>query len=360
MDAPIQPDATVGLDSRDPAGPAPGPAKLATDGLAPIWVERPEPASLGGDGGAWVRSFELEPSRAAPRDVVTGTGLGAIAADDRGIWICHASSHSLTRLDPETLEITAVQMFSCAPVAVAIGADAVWVACRNGWVFRLLESGSNAEGVARVGNGVRALAATDGRVWVLREGGQLTQLDPMDGEPIMNATLGRGTVDLAADQDAIWVARRSGKRLLRIDPRSGRTEDAVPLPGVPVALAIAAGRVWVACRRGRGRSNGIRCAIDAKTGDVAGVRSLPGRPRALMSGGGSIWVACDSPAQKRNGRIVQIDPRGDGDSLAEAQSGWPVDALAFTRARLLAAMSIPIRGACCDADVTLGVAAMDL
>ena len=146
MDAPIQPDATVGLDSRDPAGPETSVAKLATDGLAPIWVERPEPASLRGDGGAWVRSFELEPSRAAPRDVVTGTGLGAIAADDRGIWICHASSRSLTRLDPETLEITAVQMLSCAPVAVAIGADAVWVACRNGWCIPALQIGGECGG----------------------------------------------------------------------------------------------------------------------------------------------------------------------------------------------------------------------
>ena len=90
-----------------------------------------------------------------------------IAADAGALWVRDPRASALWRLDPRTLQRTAIVQTGTDPVAVAIGGGSVWVAnAGDGSVSRIDPRGNISLHAITVGSGPIALAVGAGAVWV--------------------------------------------------------------------------------------------------------------------------------------------------------------------------------------------------
>jgi hypothetical protein len=336
-----------------------GLPRLCASPLSPTWLgERPRGLGMQ-QQRAWIRRFQLEDSTAPLAEVETGVGRGVIATTGRAVWVANSRSRSLSRLDPESLQLTAVTRLRRRPVAIAAIGDEVWVGCENGWLFRVSDPGPTVDGVARLGQGLRGLSVGGSSLWAVRRGGELSRVEVSSGDHDPVADCGRGAIDLAVADGTAWVANAARRRLLGVEVYSGRTHADLLLPSAPASTLGAAGRIWVGCGPRRSIAKGTVFGVDPRSGAITAECLLAGRPRALAYGAGSLWVSSDPEGRKCNGRIVQIDPRPTAARVfAAAPVGWPVDDLAFVGGRLLGAMRLS-QGAFAGAggDISLGLAA---
>lgn len=279
--------------------------------------------------------------------VGTGHGHGLIALAGGAVWVASDWSRTLARLNPFTLEITAMLKLEKVPVEMAAGAGALWVLCRNGWLWRVSPPLPEMTGVARVGRRARSIAADDRAVWILRDGGELTQLEPTSAEPILETSVGRGARRVVLTQRALWAIAGRGRRLLRIDRRTGEILRDIRLD-VPAVDVVPIGHaLWVVAshRIGRRTADGPgRVWRMSEEGDAPGTPAfLPETPRAVTAGSGSIWIAC-GPRFKKDASIEELDTRSGDRRTVVSSAGWPIDSLAVVDRRILAAMSIPDPG----------------
>jgi hypothetical protein len=104
---------------------------------------------------------------------------------------------------------------------------------------------------------VRALAFEAGSLWVVSGGPAQTggtapalrRIDPEAGIPVETILVGNDPVAVAAAAGALWVAARSDRMIERVDPTSDRVVARIALAGEPIALAPDTGGVWVATGR---------------------------------------------------------------------------------------------------------------
>jgi hypothetical protein len=227
MDAWSRNDASLESGTSAPE-PRPGLPRLVGGPTSPTWIG--DLRGLSGGGEAWVRGFDLEPLERPPKDTLTGRGRGTPAANYAGVWAANAQSRNFTRLDPHTLEITAMIPMRCEPVAIVASPDEVWLVCRNGWLYKASAPGPSAEGVARLGRGVRRLALSGSELWALSRAGELLRVDADSGDVDVTTLIGRGTIDLVAAGDRLWVASAPIPRLLgnRCALRADRGRDLAP------------------------------------------------------------------------------------------------------------------------------------
>ena len=141
-----------------------------------------------------------------------------------------------------------------------------------------------------------------GKLWVLRNRGELIGIEPETGEIASRTTLPGGARRLLGDDDALWAISGRGRRLMRVDPSSGHVDAQVRLPGKALAIACDADTVWVGCRDSLRRKNRLS-RVDAGTGKLRASRSLPACPRALAYGMDALWIACES--KRRDGVIYR-------------------------------------------------------
>lgn len=103
---------------------------------------------------------------------------------------------------------------------------------------------------------------------------------------------------IAVGAGRVWVADQARGRVLRIDPRSRkRVGRAIRIGGGPLALAIGSGGVWVADGNGDVRS------IDPRTGVVRPGRVRVSGANGLAVGAGGVWVT-----SRIAGTVTRIDP----------------------------------------------------
>lgn len=165
--------------------------------------------------------------------------------------------------------------------------------------------GDAVEGQAELSGNPDWLAGYAGFVWVKRDSGMVSKIDPASGQQVSEVR-----ADTKSDQycqgigaggGAVWSC--SGTDVVRIDPQSVTVTASVPVGKIfdQGRLVYAAGHIWVI----GGRNGDKLIGIDAKTL----VRTRPvalGRTCAdLGSGNGSVvWIVC------RDANVVlRFDPR---------------------------------------------------
>jgi DNA-binding beta-propeller fold protein YncE/tRNA A-37 threonylcarbamoyl transferase component Bud32 len=190
------------------------------------------------------------------------------------------------------------------PVAVAAGAERIWVAGRDSDRITALDrSGERPLGRGRTIENPRALALGFGYLWAVGRDG-LFRLDLETGEP-------KGTVpladpsDVAVDRDHIWVLDRGEQpRVLQVDPASLRVTGQGFVGDDPRSLAVGAGSVWVT-----NTADGSISRVDPETARVLGnPLDVGGRPTNVAAGGGRVWVV-----DNFGGRLIPIDPATGGE-----------------------------------------------
>ena len=251
----------------------------------------------------------------------------------------------LKRLDPRSgEEVAAIPLegFAANITEVAVGAGSVWVSSGDYYpgpvgkrqpddVVLRVDPRTN-----RVVDRIpvyssSGLAFGHGSVWVTSASyGTVSRIDPQTGEVVANIEVGRGAVDIAADESsgAVWVAGldlsedyveydppkySEDRKLSRVDPAKNRVVAKIPIragspDGGAQSVADGKGAVWVQSVDGR------LLEVDPATNEVAAMVSLGDYSSHLAVSGGAVWATVQVPSRSRESyappetRLVRVDP----------------------------------------------------
>lgn len=113
---------------------------------------------------------------------------------------------------------------------------------RDGRVLRISPTTRQVRSI-RVGHGPLDLVAAGGGLWVAEaDDGTIARIDPAANRVTRRVRVGGTPTTLTANARWLWVA--TGTRILKIDPRTGATQQTTRLPGRVVDLAVGAGGLW--------------------------------------------------------------------------------------------------------------------
>ena len=153
-------------------------------------------------------------------------------------------------------------------------------------------------------------AGPDGQLWALIPNERrLVAIDPRTGRAGRSIGLGVSPGGFAAGGGALWVADQGSSTILRIDPLHGDDVRRIELPRPPGVvnggvkpevhgLAVGSGSLWAA----HGLS--VVDRVDMATGRLVGRVPLTGA-RTPVTGEGQVWALTET------GNAVRIDPRAN-------------------------------------------------
>ena len=292
---------------QDPALRRPGPTPIADR-------RRRRPALIAASAAAVLLLVGI---------ALTAGGDGSQSATARASWRVPVSPQSLAFIDLRNGRVLAA-----APIgpeltdgnaSLAQGRGVDWVATGSG---ALLQVDSRRHRIARsisLGVPPAAIVVGLGSVWVLAaDRPLLLRIDPVYGAverryrlPAPRAGRPDRPSGVAVAAGSVWVAQGE-QRVLRIDPRSGRTLARIPAPGA-TSLAATDEAVWVA-----GGHRGALYRIDPVTDAVVTRVGLDSYVCCVAVGGGYVW-AMNHRVWKLSseGRVMSsISIDGDGANLA--------------------------------------------
>ena len=235
-----------------------------------------------------------------------GFGEGSLWATDPLICedgaSCALSNRTLLkRLDPRTgEEVAAVPLenFPTNTTEVVVVAGSVWVSSASGEAGAVLrvdpETNWVVERISVPADSPTGLAFGHGSVWITSSGhGMVSRVDPQTGEVAAKIEIGRGAVDIAADESSgdVWVASVSEdrKQLSRVDPATNRVVAEIPIAahsryGGAQNVAVGEGAVWAQSGDGR------LFKVDPATNEVVAVVPLGEYSSDLAVYGGAVWA----------------------------------------------------------------------
>lgn len=245
-------------------------------------VERLDPAS----GSVVTRIKVGDPARQSPRARNYHGVPVAIASGFGSIWATGADE-TLSRIDPKTLDIVPFPL-GITGSALAIGADAVWVASYDdGALLRFDPKTNSIAKVIRDQGSLQWIAAASGAVWAVnRSGHELLRFDAGTGAITARISVERDPQSVAFGAGAIWVTRETPRAVLRIDPATNTVTATYPADegwGVGAGLAFADDGLWL----------GNVARIDPSSGRLLAKATAPASAEqlAIAVGGGSVWIA---------------------------------------------------------------------
>ncbi|HET7454739.1 MAG TPA: protein kinase [Solirubrobacterales bacterium] len=202
-----------------------------------------------------------------------------------------------------------------AVIAIAIAAA----------VFLLLGSeGPSVSAPIAIGTPPLRITADGQGAWVTSErDGTVTRLDPDTGKRLGQVTLWPGVSGIAIGSKWLWVTNPRRHELLRLDAKTLRQKQAIPIPGAPgpIALSAAPRRVWVADEDGAGIA-----VVNAESGRRIRTKLPPqAAPLRLAVGAGGLWASSSSTGSVRRidlgslapGAPILAGPRPAGITVAD-------------------------------------------
>lgn len=249
----------------------------------------------------------LPPIRVGGVPVAVAVGAGAV-------WVIDTARQTLTKVDPDTRAVIGAPLHvPGGPFAVAVGAGAVWVAAGDGTVRAYDPHTVRLAGPSASVPGANGLAVGDGGVWVSsRRAGTVTRIDPRTRRTDPPIRVGPGPADIAIGFGAVWVANAEGASITRIDLHTHRANATAVGARQILAVAVGEGGVWVVGGAGADGDRTQLVRIDPTTGNVAG-RPIPvagAVPLDLVAGNG-IWITDSGtahPLKPARGGVTRVDP----------------------------------------------------
>jgi branched-chain amino acid transport system substrate-binding protein len=248
-------------------------------------------------------------------------GPARLARADNGVWVGGDRSRTISRIDPRTHGVAQVVAPDTFPTDIAIGDGGAWVV--DGVSARLLKISPGYGSVARrvtldearaqsyfpenrsVLDNPWSLAVGLGGVWVTDGSSRLIRVDPATGRVRGKIDVGQRLNGVAVGAGAVWTIGGRAAAVSRLDPRTGRVTDRIPIVSrprrespYPIAIEAKDGSVWVL------NANVARVTrIDAhERGVIATIPiGVDRRPLRLAVGSGAAWVA------NGDGTLTRID-----------------------------------------------------
>jgi hypothetical protein len=290
---------------------------------------------------AWVQPFSISVAGAKEDRIESGHGFGRLAIDGDSIWVTNAASETVTRIDGRAGRIDSLSELRRTPAAIAVGTEAVWVVCGNGWLWRFHPDGEG-EGVARLASRARGLACDRESAWILHGSGELVSVDQATGETAVETKIRRGGRQITCADGVLVALTAHGSRVYRIAPAGGMVEAEARLPARGVRGTVHDGIFWVACGRRRDSRWGALVPIDLATMKVGGLLQLPSAPRAITAGAEHLWIACGRRGDTKSS-VLRVEANS-GDATHWAETDWTIYDLAVAEDRLLVAAGLSLAG----------------
>jgi predicted Ser/Thr protein kinase len=114
--------------------------------------------------------------------------------------------------------------------------------------------------------------------------------------------IGRGVIDIAEGPGALWLGMAADRRLVRLNPRTGRRMASIPLPGSPTSVTVAGGAVWTGLVAGSKNEPDRLLKLDPGTGAVLANVPYPFGIVALTGDARTLWVL-----NRRRARLQRAD-----------------------------------------------------
>ncbi len=294
------------------AAPAPAQAEirpmseLKVTATLPIakqadWVKVTATAVWVGGKGPYSVS-EIDPQTNQVTKVeLPGDPCAGLAADAENLWVplC-GKTPKLARVDLGKRKVTGV--FNVGPGAaeggIAVGAGSVWmIVDKKGSMARIDPANGSIVDTVHLKPGSYNPVFSEGRIWVTRaSGAELTIVDAATGKIVGNVPIGRHPRFLTAGGGAVWTLNQAKGSLSRIDAAGQKPVVTLPLhvPGVGGDITYADGEVWVTMIKtpltvvDASRTR-VLCQWKGAGGDAVGV------------GHGSIWLT-----DLRRGTVARI------------------------------------------------------
>ena len=218
------------------------------------------------------------------------------------VWVGVGGTGQLARIDPATNTVTARVPVGPGPCGVAIGAGSVWV------------DGYGTSSVIRVDPGklkvVKRIPLHDqvwdvafgaGSVWATEPGlGYVARISPKTNR-VRHRFRIPGTAspaNLRTGAGAVWVGALSGRRIFRIDLRTGRVST-IRVGATPRSLAVTPTAVWVS-----NFAAGTVSRVNPRTRRVVATIRVDGGPEnPAVADDGTVFVPCGA-----TNTLVRIDP----------------------------------------------------
>ncbi len=195
-----------------------------------------------------------------------------------------------------------------AALWICSGFGVIAIAIAAAVLFLLLGSdGPSVSAPIAVGTPPLRITADGQGAWVTSErDGTVTRLDPASGDQLRQVTLRRGISGVAIGSKWLWVTDPRRHELLRLDSKTLRQRQAIPIPGAPGPIALSADprRVWVADEDGSGIA-----VVNAESGRRIRTRLPPAAaPLRLAVGAGGLWASSSSTASVRRIDLGTLEP----------------------------------------------------
>jgi virginiamycin B lyase len=233
---------------------------------------------------------------------------GEAVAGNGALWIARLYDNSVLRVDPRDGSIVATIPVGLQPEGIAMTPGAIWVVNKGGPSVSRIDPATNQvvatipTGPARVCCvGHMGIAASARAVWVTVPGlNTVVRIDPATNAVAARVHMpGQPCAFIVANDQSVWVAgSRCTSSVMRIDPRTNRSNGGVQGEVTPIGLALGFGSLWVADLDAKRIDR-----VNLRTGRVIGRIAVGGYPVRLAVGFGSLWVRDDT------GRVLRIRPR---------------------------------------------------
>lgn len=289
---------------------------------------------IGGFESPATPAITASPSPELPTGVLAEIPIGgspcAVAEAGGSVWITAFDGNELDRIDPETNEVTDIYPMPPNPCGMTEVGGKLWVQSPDAVV---IFDPVRAREVDRIRGGYFAITPTPTGLWAVAAQDAVVRMDPRSGRVLDRVKVPGPIGGLAVAPDGIWTTS-ARDQLVRIDPRTRSIVQRITVKDFePEGLAVHDGVLWVSSSFG-----GEVLRIDARSGKVED--HLPVAD-SLFGGiviGDDYWVAdSDNNLYRLDGKTGDVVDRfeqiGFGPYPADGNL-WTVDFLAESAYRL--------------------------
>ena len=264
------------------------------DGHSVAEEEAPAPAA---GRGRWRRRRLLAAVGASVLAVVAAVAaVVGLRDDDPALTL---GPNTIVRIDPETNEIVDSIPVGRLPAELVATEEHVWVVKEgDGTVSRVTLATHGIDTIGRIPSlGFLALDER-GNVYASSfDAPFVWQIDSRRVTIVRRFRIRSRAIGVAVGGGSLWVVDRLVNAVSRIDLKSGRVEDSIPVGADPLVSAFGFGALWVA--------NSDDGTVSVIRPGVATPETIPvsSRPFGIAAGEGSVWVGSNALST-----VSRIDP----------------------------------------------------
>jgi YVTN family beta-propeller protein len=246
--------------------------------------------------------------------IPVGTWSGGMLVDGNDIWVTSIYDDTVSRIDRELLEVTAVIRVGGEPSGIAVDDESIWVTnSLDNTVSRIDKRANRVVETIEVGGQPAGVTIAMDKVWVVNHGdSNVSVIDPATNEIVQTYGVELWPTGIAEGFDSIWVANYGIETVSRIDLQDPSADvESIDVGELPTAVIAHDGSIWVSSEGGD-----LLTRIDPETNEVVAeipidvpfdvedrwTEPLQVEPTSLAIGRGMIWVSNTGSA------VAIVDP----------------------------------------------------